>query len=101
MNEHVESLQIDLNSIKEFFEKNIANNTFNQFDSYAINNVNIKYNYLSIQQNTQVLVLNCGETRILIGFLTKWAKDFKKFVFPIRIKGRGFPVLIFASPDFV
>jgi hypothetical protein len=48
MNEHVESLQIDLNSIKEFFEKNIANNTFNQFDSYAINNVNIKYNYLSI-----------------------------------------------------
>jgi len=39
MNEHVESLQIDLNSIKEFFEKNIANNTFNQFDSYAINNV--------------------------------------------------------------
>ncbi len=41
MNEHVESLQIDLNSIKEFFEKNIANNTFNQFDSYAINNVNI------------------------------------------------------------
>ena len=41
MNEHVESLQIDLNSIKEFFEKNIANNTFNQFDSYALNNVNI------------------------------------------------------------
>ena len=39
MNEQVESLQIDLNSIKEFFEKNIANNTFNQFDSYAINNV--------------------------------------------------------------
>jgi hypothetical protein len=49
MNEQVESLQIDLNSIKEFFEKNIANNTFNQFDSYAINNVmNFYFKYFRL-----------------------------------------------------
>ena len=39
MNDHVESLQIDLNSIKEFFEKNLANNTLNQMDNFTINNV--------------------------------------------------------------
>jgi hypothetical protein len=39
MTDHVESLQIDLNSIKEFFEKNLSNNTLNQIDSYTINNL--------------------------------------------------------------
>ncbi len=36
MNDHIESLQIDLNSIKEY----LANSSFsNQIDPYTINNV--------------------------------------------------------------
>jgi hypothetical protein len=35
MNDHVESLQLDLNSIKEF----LTSNSFNQIDSFTINNV--------------------------------------------------------------
>ncbi len=39
MSEHIESLQIDLNSIKEF----LTNSTFNQPDTYnTINSVNKK-----------------------------------------------------------
>lgn len=37
MNDHVESLQIDLNSIKEF----LSNQSFNQVDAYTLNNVSI------------------------------------------------------------
>ena len=35
MNDHVESLQLDLNSIKEF----LTTSQFNQIDSFTINNV--------------------------------------------------------------
>ncbi len=38
MNDHVESLQLDLNSIKEF----LTSNSFNQIDSFTINNVSFK-----------------------------------------------------------
>jgi len=37
MNDHIESLQLDLNSIKEF----LTNNSFSQIDTYTINNVSI------------------------------------------------------------
>lgn len=35
MNDHIESLQLDLNSIKDF----LSTNSFHQIDQYAINNV--------------------------------------------------------------
>ena len=51
MNDHIESLQIDLNSIKEF----LSNNSFNnQIDTYTINNVSV--DYISI---FQFLLFSC------------------------------------------
>ena len=51
MNDHIESLQIDLNSIKEF----LSNNSFNnQIDTYTINNVSV--DYISI---FQCLLFSC------------------------------------------
>ena len=38
MNDHIESLQIDLNTIKDF----LTTNSFNQIDPYTINNVSYK-----------------------------------------------------------
>jgi hypothetical protein len=39
MNDHVESLQLDLNSIKDF----LTSTSFNSIDSYTINNVNFYF----------------------------------------------------------
>lgn len=39
MNDHVESLQLDLNSIKEF----LTQNSFNTIDPYTINNVRARF----------------------------------------------------------
>jgi hypothetical protein len=54
MNDHVESLQLDLNSIKEF----LTSNSFNQIDSFTINNVSFKNFFSKIENQNETKLDN-------------------------------------------